>query len=209
MNRREAIWSLQMKTFVAVAALAVSLAVGGAAVAQPAAAPVPPMAYADRDSRISFEEFSRRAHERFARVDLNRDGRLTRNEARQARLQNRAGRVERTFGADGAMTREDFRARADARFARLDADRNGLLTPEELSARRGERRMARLQGGRPGMRAVRLGRMMGLDGEVTLAEIDAQLRRRFDRRDANDDGVLTPDESGGRRGMGPARRRLG
>ena len=59
------------------------------------------------------------------------------------------------------------------------------------------------------MGAMGLNRMMGLDGEVTLVEIDASLRERFERRDRNNDGALTPDERGGRRGMRPDRRRMG
>ncbi len=195
-----------MKTFVAMAALAVSLAAGGAAVAQPSSRPAAGAIDADRDGRVNFAEFSRRAHERFTRLDLNRDGRLTRDEARESRLRHRADRVERRFGADGVVTRDDLRAQADARFARLDADRDGRLTPDEVRSGRAAGRMARLEGRRPGVRMMRLGRMMGLDGEVTLAEIDEHLRTRFDRRDVNDDGVLTPDE---RPRAAAARRRMG
>jgi|GEM_PF-981317 len=189
----------------AAAAFGVVLLAAGAVQAQPYRQAGPPAMQrqapdANRDGRLTYEEMRARAHARFARLDVNRDGRLTREEVRESRQDRRGDRVERRFGEDGVMTREEFRRRADERFARLDANRDGRLTPEEMRSQRQERRMAR--GGRQRQGGgMRLGRMMGLDGVVTLAEIDANLRQRFERRDRNDDGALTPDERGGRRMM--------
>lgn len=177
-------------------AFALLLAVQAAA-AQPAGR-VP--ADTDRDSRITYDEMRTQAHARFARLDLNRDGRLTRSELVEGRAQRQALRGERRFGQDGVLTRDEARARADQRFARLDADQDGRLTPQEVQAgRRAGGRMMRVGSSRMRMGGARLGRMMGLDGEVTLAEFDASLQRRFERRDRNGDGAITPDERRDRR----------
>lgn len=205
-------------TLYAAAGLAALLLTAGAAQAQAQsqsqATPARPTPFdANRDGRLTYEEMRARAHQQFARLDGNRDGRLTRQEAMEAMEARQRLRAERGAGggrpaADSVLTRDEFRQRADQRFARLDANSDGRLTREEMRAQRMERRAER---GRRGMRGgLRLGRMMGLDGEVTLAEIDTVLRQRFDRRDLNNDGALTPDERGGRRGMMRGdRRRMG
>ena len=50
------------------------------------------MADADRDQRVSLQEATNAALQRFDRVDLNRDGRVTREERQQARQQWQAQR---------------------------------------------------------------------------------------------------------------------
>jgi hypothetical protein len=102
---------------------------------------------------------------------------------------------------DGALSRAEFIARAEARFARIDADRNGVLTREErraakLAARaaRGERRAgaaqmgaggaARMGGGGGGGGGARmLARLDGdKDGRVSLAEFQAGISQRMQSR---------------------------
>ena len=41
------------------------------------------------------------------------------------------GRAARLFGADGVVTREEFRAQALQRFERLDTNRDGTMTAAE------------------------------------------------------------------------------
>jgi Ca2+-binding EF-hand superfamily protein len=50
------------------------------------------MADADRDQRVSLQEATNAALQRFDRVDLNRDGQITREERQQARQQWQAQR---------------------------------------------------------------------------------------------------------------------
>jgi len=105
----------------------------------------------------------------FERLDLDRNGSITREEMTQARARHRAERGERgargpgmrhrgprhagpggpggpgmrgqrLFGAEGFVTREQFRERALARFDRADADRNGTVTAAERQAARGQMR---------------------------------------------------------------------
>ncbi|HEY0326023.1 MAG TPA: EF-hand domain-containing protein [Allosphingosinicella sp.] len=135
-----------------------------------------PVAEVTRDQALA------RADQRFARLDVNRDGSVTADEARQARQARRAER-------QGQM------------FDRLDANHDGAISREEFGQRqamRGERR-----GGRGMMRGMRRGgprgearaaRMFGGDGVVTREEFRARALQRFERLDTNRDGTITAAE---------------
>ena len=197
-----------MKTMIAAAGLAVVLA--GAAQAQPAQGRRG--ADADGDRRISLAEMQARHAERFARLDLNRDGLLTQAEAKQGRVQIKAQRQQ--VRAQRQQARGE---RREQMFARRDADRDGFLAPAELG-RRGDQRLARLDADRDGRlsraelqaprqradRGQRPGRGQGggmfarldvnRDGALSRAEFDARLRVRFERLDADRDGFVTREE---------------
>ncbi len=148
-----------MKRIILALATVGALAAGTAATAQPAAS---------NDGRLSYQEMRARAQERFARMDADRNGRVDRAERLEARRERRQDRMADRRGADVVLTREEFLRRAEARFARLDADRNGRLSPAERQARR--------------------------RGELTLASLDERVRLRFERLDRDDDGYVTRDE---------------
>jgi len=123
-------------------------------------------------------------------------------------------------GPHGDVTRQQVVAHVDEMFGRLDANRDGRVTPEEMHAagehRREEMRqhmfdridanhdgnisreefaeahaMHRGPGGGHGMRGMR---MFGDQGFVTLEQMRARALERFDRADANHDGTLTVAE---------------
>jgi len=213
-----------------------AVALGGLAQAQtapaPRPAPVQPMkADADGDGRITRAEFLARAEARFARLDTNRDGVVTREERRAGKTQKRhrgAGAMGGPFipaqeaappraggprgpggglarmdaDGDGRVTRAEFDAASAARFDRMDTNRDGRVDATELAA---------LPGGGRGMRADTDG-----NGVLTRAEHEAMARQRFERIDVNRDGVLDAAElqagipmrgrrGGGERRMGPPR----
>jgi hypothetical protein len=85
---------------------------------------------------------------------------------------------------DGVLDQADREARQKAMFARLDADKNGTISFEEFSAVREHRQ---------GRRAERSGHG-ARDGSVTRAEFTTAALARFDRTDADNDGTLGPDE---------------
>lgn len=100
------------------------------------------------------------ADRHFAMGDLNKDGRITREEMQQARqqfAQSRGGKavakrqgqkdaqrphhggmdmgmMSMGFGADGAMTREEARAMALRHFDHMDANKDGTVTRAERQA---------------------------------------------------------------------------
>ncbi len=111
---------------------------------------------------------------------------------------------------DGVMTRDEAMAQADARFDRMDANKDGKLTPDEMRPRRpmgepgatpppppadgaappsppppgaggrGERMFARLD--------------TNGDGVIDREEFRAQAAQRFDRMDTNKDGKIDAAE---------------
>ncbi len=87
---------------------------------------------------------------------------------------------------DGKVTLAESQAAAKARFEKLDKNKNGVVTKDEIDGR---------------------GRMFEMadanhDGKVTLAELQAKAKEHFTARDTNKDNVLTQDEMRHGRGHG-------
>jgi len=111
---------------------------------------------------------------------------------------------------DGTQTRDEAMAQADARFDRLDANKDGKLTPDEM---RPHRPMAAAQpapsapapadGSSPSP-APTAGHGFGErmfarldtngDGAIDRDEYRTQAAQRFDRMDTNKDGKIDPAE---------------
>jgi len=217
-----------LKTLTA-AALLGSAAIAGLASAQTAPRPA-------ADAHVTRAEFIARAEASFARMDLNKDGVLTREERRAGR----PARGDRALGPMGsrlAVTQETAPPppppgdRMAGRpggmrgpgggLARMDGNGDGKVTRAEYDAGARTRfdrmdtnadgtidatEMAALPGGGRGMRADTNG-----DGKLTRAESDAMSKERFDRLDGNGDGVLDAAElqagPGMRGGRGGGRQR--
>jgi len=107
---------------------------------------------------------------------------------------------------DGTQTREEALAQADARFDRMDANKDGKLDASEMMPRR---KMSMAAGETPPPPADGAappppppapgGRFMARfdtngDGVVDRAEFRAQAMQRFDRIDINKDGKIDPAE---------------
>ncbi len=131
------------------------LAVGAAAalmIAIPAAAQSPRQHNSEPLTRA---QAVAKAEQRFAKLDLNKDGRVTREEMQQARQQfaqsrngnavakqqapaggqrghhGGKGMMGMGFGADGTMTLEQARATALRHFDHMDVNKDGVVTPAE------------------------------------------------------------------------------
>lgn len=119
---------------------------------------------ANRDGAVSREEFQTASTGRGERVRAARAGRDGRHHARRATMARHRGGDMRGGHMRGGEARAaqpvvvaDVRARAEAAFDRLDADKDGVLTQAERQSARAalrERRVER-RGGREGMRQMR------------------------------------------------------
>ncbi|MEO7689318.1 MAG: EF-hand domain-containing protein [Sphingomonas sp.] len=105
---------------------------------------------------------------------------------------------------DGNISRTEFTAQAEARFARMDKNGDGFISADEMGGRSG-----RGPGG--GLMAADTDQ----DGKISRAEFVAQSTERFAKLDSNGDGQISGDEMkammermreggrmGGRRGVG-------
>jgi hypothetical protein len=168
------------------------LAGAGLAIATSSAALAQAQQPARTDRVHTRAEVAQQVGTMFARLDGNRDGFITQEEARAARVQRRAERGGRA--ADPARQQE----RAARAFQRIDANGDGAISQAEFAARRatrGETGQPRV--GRLGMSFG--GRMFGMadanrDSRVSLQEATAAALQHFDRIDLNRDGQVTREE---------------
>ncbi len=200
---------------VAVAALAVPVA---PALAQPAPPPPPsaPQVQIMRAERGATrvqtrDDVVRHVRELFARLDGNRDGFISRDEA-DSGSQAMGGGDRRKDFAERLAQRDGPMPDRGAAFERLDTNRDGMISRQEfMSAQpRIERRTIVMReapgGGADGPAKMHMKGMGGLhgrlfdmadsnrDGRVSLQEATSAALRHFDMADANHDGQLTPDE---------------
>lgn len=110
----------------------------------------------------------------------------------------------------GTMTRAAAIAQADARFAQMDTDNDGVVSRTEMQAYRTAMRDRRIARGDDvpvpppgGRKHDGMGRKIDPDGNgsVTKAEFEARAGARFDRMDANHDGVIDATERANRAEM--------
>lgn len=94
--------------------------------------------------------------------------------------------AELDVDGDGQLTEADLLAQAAARLTEADTDGNGGLDADELAARIAERTVLR----------------MGPRGGDPSAWAAAVAKRVLDRRDADDDGLLSAAELGPQKGFG-------
>ncbi len=132
-----------LRSLIAAGAL---LALAGPALAQTAAT-------AEKPQGMTLEQFqAKNGDKMFARLDADKDGKISREEFEAFRKQNakvdaaatKAGkRSERMFARfdkdkDGFLSRSEADAVLAWRFKRMDANNDGVLTLEELSGKPGK-----------------------------------------------------------------------
>jgi hypothetical protein len=174
-----------MKTLTLLSGAAL-LAVAGIAGAQDGPGPDRPGPHGD----VTRQQVIAHTDEMFARLDADRDGRVTPDEMR----------------AMGEHRRDEMRQHM---FERLDVNHDGNVSRDEFAAAHERHDGPDGPGGHAGMgpppggpdgpegpahgRGMHGGGMFGAEG-ATLEQMRAHAVERFDRADANHDGVLTVAE---------------
>ena len=207
-----------MQKLVLGAAMAAAVVAFAPAIAQPTAPVAPPSPqahgfHAERDRNHSRGEVVTHVRDMFAKLDSNRDGYVTREEA-QAGHKAMAGNKRAKF-AKRLANRGGARPDRGAMFDRLDTNRDGAISRQEYMSAQPqahERRVIVMRrggegaaGAPHGMRQMRMhgmgmrGRLFetadaNRDGRVTLQEMTNAALQRFDTADANRDGTLTREE---------------
>lgn len=148
--------------------------------------------------------------EHFAKLDTNRDGFVSKDEADKARDEMHSamhGRIE-TRIADHGMDMPDRREM----FDRLDTNHDGSISRDEFTSAKpqvNERKVIVIKDGKEGDTQIRMHHMgMGMrfgghlfemadadkDGRVSMQEATNAAAAHFDKADSNHDGTLTRDE---------------
>jgi len=154
---------------------------------------------ADRDGKVSKEEFTKARRERFAMRDLDGDGRLgledmgpgLRERLRRWMGSDRGGEDRREGKEDGKdadrrgpFTLERVLGRAGRQFGRLDKNGDGFIDAKDLEPAAGER---------VAFASKRFFRRFDADGDgkVTRDEFDRLAKDRFAAFDVDEDGKIT------------------
>jgi Ca2+-binding EF-hand superfamily protein len=181
---------------------------------------------ADNDGKVTLEEVQAKVTKRFARMDLDGDGKITdadlppimrgqkvlsggdegmgRHGWGHGHHHGHKGRwmIRYLRGADAdkddAVTLQELQDRAAMRFARLDHNKDGVID----QADRDTMRKAMMEYG-----AKRFMHRYGaVDGKLTLEQFSAYRAARFTERDADGDSAVERDDRNDRGGSGRNRR---
>lgn len=151
---------------------------------------------ADKDGKITKDEFARARKERFAMWDLNGDGRLGLEDLPPG-MRERIGRWkgDRAEGRDGKddsearkgggpFTMDRLLGRVGRQFSRLDKNGDGFIDAGDLATLAAERVTFASQRFLRRFDADR-------DGKVTIEEFNRLAKERFAHLDLDDDGKIT------------------
>jgi Ca2+-binding EF-hand superfamily protein len=174
------------------------------------------------DGRVTLDEATDFAAQRVEMLDRNDDGVFTESELRGWVDQRITTAVDRRFdqrdtNGDGRLTSDEFtkgvqqQERAKRLFQRYDVNADGALSRDEMRTavrervqRQRQRQRDESQQGRDAIQRSFQALDANGDGRVTREEAVARAERRFEQRDTDGDGVITPKEgrgSGGGQGQ--------
>lgn len=172
------------------------------------------------DGKVTREEIVAFAQDRVNMLDADGDGAFTEKDLRNW-VNGRINTVtERRFqqrdpNGDGRITKQEFtknaqrQQAAERMFGQYDANGDGAITPREMTRmtqqmveRRRQQQREQSQDGRDMVGRNFASLDLNGDGKVTRKEAETRSKRMFGERDANDDGVLTQEETRRSRGQG-------
>lgn len=192
-----------MKKAILISSATALLMAGGIAVAAPGDRGM--RADTNADGAISRAEMTASLNTRFAKMDVNSDGYLSKEDREAKRADRSSKRGERFAKADtngdGELSQAEMEAaraeRKAAKFARADKDGNGKLSQEEaqsMKSKRGGKGMRGKGHKRGGGMAMMRNADTNGDQKISKAEFTTAALARFDTADANKDGKLTKEE---------------
>jgi len=154
---------------------------------------------ANGDGRISLDEYLAAAGAHFQQIDTQSKGAVTADQIANSpkahsRIEHRASGLVKHLdtASNGYITQDEFVAAAKKRFAKLDRNGDGKLTPDELSTPRSDKAPALK---RAQFAERRFDKLDGNhDGVVTLNEYVAAAVAKFKALDAACNGRVTADE---------------
>jgi Ca2+-binding EF-hand superfamily protein len=150
---------------------------------------------ANKDGKVTREEAKSAGDRLFQKLDLDKDGTITEAEAQAGMRALGKERAEARFDAkdtnhDGKLSAEESKMPAE-RFTRIDANKDGFVTKDELS----QAFQARGDGPKGKFGARQFAKMdSDKNGKVTKAEALSAAEARFAHLDTNHDGVITAEE---------------
>ncbi|AIT80116.1 EF-hand domain-containing protein [Novosphingobium pentaromativorans] len=179
---------------VSLAISAATLAIGGVAYAQMPQGD--PMMDTDGDGTVTRSESQAMAAAMFARMDVNKDGKLDRTDREERRTEMKNRMFEMLdANKDGSISKQEF---MDARHPGHDGMRGpggpgmddaGMDGMDGHHGKRGDKRGWH----RGGMAMMKMADTDN-DGAISQAEFEAAAARHFDMMDANKDGTVTKEE---------------
>lgn len=172
---------------------------GAALIAVPVVAAPGGMQKGDVDGNgvLSRAEAQASAIQMFAKMDVNKDGKLDATDRAAKRAEMQADRFARLdANKDGSISKSEWDQHGADRQAKRSE--RGAKRAQAGEAGEGERHAMRGQHGRRGGHGMRGGMMMKADTNgdkaISPAEFTAAALARFDRADANADGQVTAEE---------------
>jgi Ca2+-binding EF-hand superfamily protein len=150
---------------------------------------------ANKDGKVTRDEAKSAGDRLFQQLDLDKDGTVTEAEAQAGMAALGKQRAEERFNAkdqnhDGKLSAEESKMPVE-RFTRIDTNKDGFLTKEELT----QAFQPNGEGPRAKFGARQFAKMdADKNGKVTKAEALAAAEARFSHVDANHDGVITQEE---------------
>jgi len=153
---------------------------------------------ADKDGIATLDDAKSLVAARFAAMDTDGDGAISRPERREFRQAKRSEHRAARFAAldtdgDGMIALADLKndagKRAERRFAKLDTDNDGLISLEDMQS------MKKQRGKRKHDRHAKGGKHeSGKRGPMTLEKMESRMIKRFERIDTDNDGQITLED---------------
>ena len=154
---------------------------------------------ANGDGKISLDEYLAAASARFQQIDTQKQGSVSADQIANSpkaheRIERRAAGLVKHLDAagNGYVTQDEFVAAAKTRFAKLDRNGDGKLTPDELDMPRGDKAPSPQRAQFAQRRFDKLD--SNHDGVVTLNEYVAEAVAKFNKLDVAGNGRVTAEE---------------